>query len=142
MIFSTHPRTFKKIEARNIRFNPLIRNLKPFGFSDYCRLQKDAFCVLSDSGTLSEESNMLSFPAVLIRNSTERPEAVDAGSVVIGGCSSESILSSIELSVNMTGRKNDKPSDYLDTNVSEKVVKIIQGYTPIIDEFIWKKDRV
>jgi len=84
IVFSTHPRTMKRIESKGIKFDPLIRNMKPFSFSDYCRLQLDSYCVLSDSGTLSEESSMLHFPAVLLRNSTERPEALDMGTIVIG----------------------------------------------------------
>jgi len=85
IIYSTHPRSWKKIEERKIKFNPLIRKLKPFGFIDYNKLQQNAFCVLSDSGTLSEESAFLNFPAVLFRTSTERPEVLDKGSIIIGG---------------------------------------------------------
>lgn len=142
IIFSTHPRTWKKIKEKNIKFNPLIKNLKPFGFFDYCKLQKSSYCVLSDSGTLSEESSILNFPAVIIRTSTERPEVLDKGSIVIGGINSNEILSAIDISVEMF-KQNVIPYDYIDTNVSEKVVKIIQSYSNIINRVTWyKKDYI
>ncbi|MCW1306115.1 MAG: UDP-N-acetylglucosamine 2-epimerase (non-hydrolyzing), partial [Candidatus Parvarchaeota archaeon] len=92
MIFSTHPRTWKSIAEKQIKFDPLIKNLKPFGFFEYNKLQQNAFCVLSDSGTLSEESSILNFPAVLIRTRTERPEVLDKGTIVIGGITSDEII--------------------------------------------------
>ncbi len=92
IIYSTHPRSWKKIEEKKIKFNPLIRKLKPFGFIDYNKLQQNAFCVLSDSGTLSEESVILNLPAVLIRTSTERPEVLDKGSIIIGGIKSKDVI--------------------------------------------------
>lgn len=142
IIFSTHPRTWKKIKEKNIKFNPLIKNLKPFGFFDYCKLQKSSYCVLSDSGTLSEESSILNFPAVIIRTSTERPEVLDKGSIVLGGINSNEILSAIDISVEMF-KQNVIPYDYIDTNVSEKVVKIIQSYSNIINRVTWyKKDYI
>ncbi|HCW55972.1 MAG TPA: UDP-N-acetylglucosamine 2-epimerase (non-hydrolyzing), partial [Erysipelotrichaceae bacterium] len=126
VIYSTHPRSRKWIEKRNFKFNPLVRNLEPFGFFDYNHLQMNAYCVLSDSGTLSEESAILNFPGVLIRTSTERPEALDAGSVVIGGITTESIEQALDLSVSMFENKepNGFPRDYTDENVSIKVVKL------------------
>jgi UDP-N-acetylglucosamine 2-epimerase len=141
VIYSTHPRAKKFIEERGFIFNPLVRNLPPFGFIDYNHLQMNAFCVLSDSGTLSEESAILGFPAILIRTSTERPEVVDKGSIVIGGINAGDIIQSIELTRNMmeTNEKFCKPQDYLDLNVSSKVVKIIQSYTKIINEVVWRK---
>lgn len=141
IIFSTHPRTWKKIKEKKIKFNKLIRNLEPFGFLDYIKLQKNAYCVLSDSGTLSEESAILDFPAVLIRTSTERPEVLDKGSIVIGGINKEEIIQSIYLAINIY-KQNDEniiPYDYIDRNVSLKVVKIIQSYTKIINKVIWYK---
>ncbi len=139
MIFSTHPRTWKRIKEKKIEFNPLIKNLKPFGFFDYNKLQENAFCVLSDSGTLSEESSILNFPAVLIRTSTERPEVLDKGSMVMGGITPEEVINSIYLSVESfkEQNKNIRPIDYTDTNVSLKVVKIIQSYTKIVNKVIW-----
>lgn len=141
VIYSTHPRSKKFIENRNFVFDKRVRNLKPFGFFDYNKLQKNAYCVLSDSGTLSEESAMLKFNGVLIRTSTERPEALDAGSVIIGGITTESIEQAIDISVSMDN--NNEPmgisSDYIDTNVSIKVVKLIQSYTDIVNRTVWNK---
>ncbi|PTH70547.1 UDP-N-acetylglucosamine 2-epimerase (non-hydrolyzing), partial [Staphylococcus agnetis] len=130
IIYSTHPRSWKKIEERNFKFHPLVKQLKPFGFFDYNALQKNAFVVLSDSGTLSEESSMLKFPGVLIRTSTERPEVLDKGTVIIGGITYENLVQSVEMARAM--QNNNEPMidaiDYKDTNVSIKVVKIIQSY--------------
>ena len=141
VIYSTHPRSRRWIEKRNFKFNPLVRNLEPFGFFDYNHLQMNAYCVLSDSGTLSEESAILNFPGVLIRTSTERPEALDAGSVVIGGITTESIEQALDLSVSMFENKepNGFPRDYTDENVSIKVVKLIQSYTDIVRRTVWLK---
>lgn len=141
VIYSTHPRSRKFIEKRNFRFNPLVRTMEPFGFFDYNKLQKNAFCVLSDSGTLSEESAMCHFPGVLIRTSTERPEALDMGSVVIGGIDAETIEQAIELavSVNKDGDNFELNPDYSQLNVSLKVVKIIQSYTDIVNRTVWIK---
>lgn len=140
IIFSTHPRTAKKIKENKIQFNPLIRNLEPLGFFDYVNLQKNAFCVLSDSGTIPEECAILNFPGVSIRTSTERPEALDAGSVVLGGINAKDILNSIELAVNSYVENKENPvKDYRDQNVSEKVVKIIQSYYNIVNSRTWRK---
>lgn len=141
LVYSTHPRSRKFIEQRGFVFHPLVRSLAPFGFYDYNKLQKNAYCVLSDSGTLSEESAILGFTGVSIRTSTERPEVLDKGTMVIGGITGEDIEAAIELAVAMRG--NQEPvalsPDYLDTNVSVKVVKIIQSYAKIIDKVVWGK---
>ena len=141
VIYSTHPRSAKFIEKRKFKFHPLVRSLKPFGFFDYNKLQKNAYCVLSDSGTLSEESAMLGFPAVLIRTSTERPEVLDKGSIVIGGITTEDICQAMDMAVSMY--ENDEPyaiaNDYADTNVSIKVVKLIQSYAKIVNITTWRK---
>lgn len=141
VIYSTHPRSWKKIEERNFKFHPLVRQLKPFGFFDYNALQKNAFVVLSDSGTLSEESSILKFPGVLIRTSTERPEVLDKGTVIVGGISYDNLVQSVELAKSM--QENNEPMidtiDYKDTNVSTKVVKIIQSYKDIINRNTWRK---
>ena len=141
VIYSTHPRSQKFIEKRNFKFHPLVQNLKPFGFMDYNKLQKNAYCVLSDSGTLSEESAMLGFAGVLIRTSTERPEVLDKGTVVIGGITDKTVEQALELAVSM--RDNDEEvvmaEDYADTNVSVKVVKLIQSYTDIVNRTVWGK---
>lgn len=141
VIYSTHPRSKKFIEKRNFKFHPLVQSLQPFGFFDYNKLQMNSYCVLSDSGTLSEESAILKFPGILIRTSTERPEALDAGSVIIGGITTETITQAIELSSAM--QDNQEPlgfaHDYEDENVSLKVVRIIQSYTDIVNRTVWLK---
>ncbi len=141
IIYSTHPRSWKKIEERGFKFHPLIRQLKPFGFFDYNKLQLNSFCVLSDSGTLSEESAILGFPGVLIRTSTERPEVLDKGTVVIGGITEKDIVQAVELSRAMWENKEETviASDYVDENVSVKVVKIIQSYGKIVEKVVWRK---
>lgn len=140
IIFSTHPRTLKRIKEKNVKFDELIINLEPLGFFDYVSLQKNAYCVLSDSGTIPEESAILNFPGVSLRTSTERPEALDAGSVVLGGINKKDVINSIELAVNSYKDKKENPvKDYRDLNVSEKVVKIIQSYYNIINQRTWKK---
>lgn len=141
VIYSTHPRSQKFIDQRGFVFHPLVRTLKPFGFMDYNRLQQNAYCVLSDSGTLSEESAILGFAGVLIRTSTERPEVLDKGTIVIGGIEERSIAQGIELAVAMRDAHEERamPNDYLDTNVSVKVCKIIQSYTDIVNRTVWGK---
>lgn len=141
VIYSTHPRSMKFIEKRNFKFHPLVKNHKPFGFMDYNKLQMNSFCVLSDSGTLSEESAMLDFNAVLIRTSTERPEVLDKGTVVIGGVTEKDIEQAMELGSNMfdSNEKTYSANDYNDDNVSIKVAKIIQSYTDIINKYVWRK---
>jgi len=141
IIFSTHPRSRKFIEQRNFEYHPMVKSMKPFGFIDYVKLQKSAYCVLSDSGTLSEESAILKFIGVQIRTSTERPEALDAGSVVIGGITSESVQQALELATGLRdeGEQVIAPNDYIAPNVSTKVVKIIQGYTDVVNRTVWLK---
>lgn len=141
VIYSTHPRSQKYIDKRNFKFHPLVQNLKPFGFMDYNKLQKNAYCVLSDSGTLSEESAMLGFAGVLIRTSTERPEVLDKGTVVIGGITDKTIEQALELAVSMRDNNEEvvMAEDYADTNVSVKVVKLIQSYTDIVNKTVWGK---
>jgi UDP-N-acetylglucosamine 2-epimerase (non-hydrolysing) len=141
VIYSTHPRSRKFIEARGFVFYKRVRSLKPFGYFDYNKLQENAFCVLSDSGTLSEESAMMDFPAVLIRTSTERPEVLDKGSVVIGGIKPEDVEQAVELSTSMYEAREPfvEAEDYADENVSIKVIKIIQSYTMIVNETVWLK---
>ena len=141
VIYSTHPRSQKFIELREFKFHPLVRNVKPFGFLDYNKLQMSALCVLSDSGTLSEESAILDFPGVLIRTSTERPEALDGGTVVVGGITERDIEQSAALAIEMhrNGAKGILPKDYEDINVSTKVIKVIQSYTHIVNKNVWFK---
>jgi UDP-N-acetylglucosamine 2-epimerase (non-hydrolysing) len=141
IIYSTHPRSRKKIEKKGFKFHSLIRQLKPFGFFDYNKLQLNSYCVLSDSGTLSEESALLGFPGILIRTSTERPEVLDKGTVVIGGITEKDIVQAVELSRAIWENKEETviANDYLDKNVSVKVVKIIQSYGKLVDKFVWGK---
>jgi len=141
IVYSTHPRSLDRINKRGFKLHHLIKNLKPFGFFDYNHLQMNSFCVLSDSGTLSEESAVLGFNGILLRTSTERPEVLDKGSIIIGGIRNEDIEQAIELSIR--ARDNDElydlPYDYREMNVSIKVVKIIQSYTRIINQTTWQK---
>lgn len=140
IIFSTHPRTKKKIKEKEIKFNDLIINLEPLGFFDYVKLQKHAFCVLSDSGTVPEESAVLNFPGISMRDSTERPEALDAGSIILGSVKKDNLISSINLATEShTANRANPVHDYKDTNVSLKVVNIIQSYYNIINKRTWGK---
>ncbi len=138
VVYSAHPRSVKAIERRGFAFHPLVRPLTPFGLLDYCQLQLHARCVLSDSGTLSEESAILGFPAVLIRTSTERPEALDKGTIILGGIAERDIMQGIELATAQYGAAPPIP-DYQDSNVSGKVVRLIQSYTHIINRNTWHK---
>ncbi|QXU41670.1 non-hydrolyzing UDP-N-acetylglucosamine 2-epimerase [Pedobacter sp. D749] len=142
IIFSTHPRTKNRIEKNRIKFHPLISNIPPLGFFDYVKLQKNAFIVLSDSGTISEESAMMGFPAVSIRTSTERPEAIDAGTIVLGGITEDQILNSIEIARGLFDINIDLPREYLVTNTSDRVVKAIQSYTSVVNSVIWNKEVI
>ena len=141
VIYSTHPRSRKFIEQRGFVFHPNVRSLKPFGFADYNCLQQNAYCVVSDSGTIPEEANYFGFPAVSIRTSTERPESLEKGNFIIGSISKESVLRSVELAVAMheNGDNGTPTPDYADEDVSTKVVKIIESYTGIVDRMTWRK---
>jgi len=142
IIYSTHPRAAKFIELRGFKFHPNVRSLTPFGFHDYNKLQTNAFCVVSDSGTLPEESAYFhSFPAVCIRTSTERPEAMDKGNFILAGISTDQVLQAVDTAVSMQAAGDlglDVPN-YVDENVSTKVVKIIQSYTGIVNKMVWRK---
>jgi len=139
VVYSTHPRSRKFIEARGFKFHPLVNNLITFGFTDYNKLQINSYCVLSDSGTLSEESSILHFSGVLIRTSTERPEVLDKGTVVIGGIQTKDVEQAVELAVSMKDEPVVVAEDYTDRNVSIKVIKLIQSYTHIVNKAIWLK---
>lgn len=144
IIYSTHPRSMERIREREFTFHPLVRQVQPLGFLDYNSLQMNAFVVLSDSGTLSEESAMLKFPGVLIRTSTERPEVLDKGTIIIGGITGKQIIQSVELA--STLKNNEErvyvSNDYIDDNFSIKIVKIVQSYVPVINRIIWGKVQV
>lgn len=141
VLYSCHPRSKKYIELRNFRFDKRVIRRQPLGFFDYNRLQKSAFCVVSDSGTLPEESAYFKFPAVSIRTSTERPEAMEKGVFTIGSITSRQVLQAVDLAVsmNVNGDDGSDVTAYSDSHVSSKIVKIIQSYTGIINRMIWKK---
>lgn len=141
VIYSTHPRTQKMLERRGFQPHSLVRNMQPFGFFDYNKLQMDSFCVLSDSGTLAEESNILGFSGISLRTSTERPEVLDKGSFIIGGIKTKDVIQSIELSRHLKedGRAGIAAIDYLDENVSTKIVTLIQSYTKMVNDVVWRK---
>jgi len=139
IIVSTHPRTRNKIEEKGIKFNSLISLMKPMGFNDYVKLQKDAKAVLSDSGTISEESSILGFPALNIREAHERPEAMEEASVMMVGLEKERILQGLEVLVTQKNDTLRNVSDYSMPNVSDKVLRIILSYTDYINKTVWKK---
>ncbi len=134
VIFSTHPRTRKRIESlKGHKFDKKIKFLKPFGFFDYVKLQKQSICVISDSGTINEESSMLGFPAITVRNSMERPEGLDYGSIILTGLDKNNIINSIKLliSESLNNFKSEYTEDYKVLNTSLRVVKLIQGTSKI-----------
>lgn len=141
IIYSMHPRSKKYIEKREFKFHRNVRSLTPFGFADYNYLQKNALCVVSDSGTVAEEASYFKFPAVSIRTSTERPEALDKGNMIIGSITTEQVIQAVDMAIAMNINEDigvDVPN-YVDGNVSTKVVKIIQSYTGIVDKMVWRK---
>ncbi|MBO4926380.1 MAG: UDP-N-acetyl glucosamine 2-epimerase [Clostridia bacterium] len=141
ILYSCHPRSSKFIEARGFTFDPRVIRHKPLGFFDYNKLQQNAFCVVSDSGTVPEEGAYFRFPAVSIRTSTERPEAMDKGVFIIGSITAEQVLQAVDLAVSMHANGDDAVDvpAYTDDNVSAKVIKIIQSYTGIVNRMIWRK---
>lgn len=141
LIVSTHPRTRKMIEAKGIEFNPLVKTMKPLGFNDYVKLQKYAKAVLSDSGTISEESSILGFKALNIRQAHERPEAMEEAYVMMVGLGKERILQGLEILETQEKNTLRKVADYSMPNVSDKVVRIILSYTDYVNRVVWgKKD--
>ncbi len=135
---STHPRTRKKLEENEfVSSNSQVAFLKPFGFLDYIKLQKESFCVVSDSGTITEEASILRVPAITIRNAHERPEGMDVGAVIMSGTQPASVVDAVKIAVNT--RPGALVPDYDVDNVSEQVVKIIQSYTHYVDRYVWRK---
>lgn len=146
ILYSCHPRSKKFIEQRGFKFHPNVIQNEPLGFHDYNHLQMNAYAVVSDSGTLPEESSYFlsigePIAAVCIRTSTERPEALDKGNFILAGITTEHVLQAVDLAVamNKNGDLGIPVPDYLDENVSAKVVKIIQSYTGIVDRMVWRK---
>ena len=147
VLYSCHPRSRKRLEASDFQLDKRVIAHEPLGFSDYNCLQMNAFCVVSDSGTLPEESSFFSsvgraFPAVCIRTSTERPEALDKGCFLLAGIDTDSLLQAVEMAVAMKkdGLRCTTVPDYQEENVSMKVARIIQSYTGIVDRQVWRKD--
>lgn len=146
ILYSCHPRSKKFIEQRGFKLHPLVIQHKPLGFHDYNHLQMNAFAVISDSGTLPEESSFFTsvgkpFPAVCVRTSTERPEALDKGCFILAGITEKEVLQAVDVAVEMVknGHNGIPVPDYVDTNVSSKVVKIIQSYVGIVNRMTWRK---
>ena len=146
ILYSCHPRSRKRLEATGFKLDPRVRTNQPLGFHDYNCLQMNAFAVVSDSGTLPEESSFFtsigkSFPAVCIRTSTERPEALDKACFVLAGIDEEHLLQAVDTAVqmNINGDHGIPVPDYIEENVSTKVVKIIQSYTGVVDKMVWRK---
>lgn len=146
ILYSCHPRSRKRLESSGFNLDSRVIAHEPLGFHDYNCLQMNAFCVVSDSGTLPEESSYFTsignpFPAVCIRTSTERPEALDKACFILSGIDTEGLLQSVDLAVSMNqaGDYGIPVPDYIDTNVSTKVVKIIQSYTGVVNKFVWRK---
>lgn len=141
VLYSCHPRSRKYIEQRSFKFDKRVIQHQPLGFFDYNKLQQNAFCVVSDSGTVPEEGAYFKFPAVSVRTSTERPEAMDKGVFIIGSISTEQVLQAVDLAVAMHANGDDAMDvpAYTDDNVSTKVVKLIQSYTGIVNKLVWRK---
>ena len=143
IIFSTHPRTRKKLESLSLAINPLIQFCKPFGFLDYVKLQCEAICTLSDSGTITEESSILNFPALNLREVHERPEGFEEGAVMMVGNNFDRIIQGLEILQSQSRGANrdiNIVNDYDVQNVSIKVLRIIQSYTDFVNRRVWKKD--
>ena len=146
ILYSCHPRSRKRLEATGFRLDPRVRMHEPLGFHDYNCLQMNAFCCVSDSGTLPEESSFFAsighpFPAVCIRTSTERPEALDKACFTLAGIDKDHLLQAVDTAVQlqMDGFHGIPVPDYVEENVSTKVVKIIQSYTGVVDKMVWRK---
>lgn len=146
ILYSCHPRSKKFIEARNFKFDKRVIQHQPLGFHDYNNLQMNAFCVVSDSGTLPEESSFFlsignPIPAVCIRTSTERPEALDKGDFILAGITGDQVLQAVDMAVSMNenGDLGIPVPNYVDENVSIKVVKLIQSYTGVVNKMVWRK---
>ena len=146
ILYSCHPRSKKRIEESGFELDERVIRHEPMGFHDYNYLQMNAYAVVSDSGTLPEESSFFlsegdPFPAVCIRTSTERPEAMEKGNFILAGITEKSLLQAVDTAVLMNDNKDFgvPATDYRDENVSDKVVKIIQSFTGVVDKMVWRK---
>ncbi|GGK60707.1 MULTISPECIES: non-hydrolyzing UDP-N-acetylglucosamine 2-epimerase [Flavobacteriaceae] len=143
VIVATHPRTRKKLEAMEfVNNNENVRFMKPFGFLDYIKLQQEAYCVISDSGTITEESSILGFPAITIRQAHERPEGMDEGTLIMSGLHKDRVMQAIDVVVGQSETTQNcikTVEDYKTNNVSKKVVRIILSYTDYVNRTVWKK---
>lgn len=143
VIVSTHPRTKKRLDALELgELNPHIQFLKPFGFCDYIKLQTEALCVISDSGTITEESSLLNLPAITIRNAHERPEGMDAGTLIMSGLKKERVLDAVRVTIaqyNKNTRVVPAVEDYEGGAVSKKVLRIVLSYTDYVNRTVWSK---
>ena len=137
IVFSVHPRTQKLIDEKNIKLHELVQPMKPLGFADYIKLQQNAYCVISDSGTITEESSLLGFPAITVRQAHERPEGMDEGTLIMTGLKKTTILDAIKI---VTSGTMGKVKDYDADKVAQKVVRIIMSYSDYINRMVWRKD--
>jgi len=146
VIVSTHPRTKKRLDSMGVEdLNPLISFMKPFGFSDYIKLQKEALCVVSDSGTITEEASLLNLPAITIRNAHERPEGMDVGTLIMSGLKKERVLDAVRIIVSQhdrTARVMRRVEDYEGGPVSKQLVRIVLSYTDYINRTVWSKSNI
>jgi len=140
ILISTHPRTKKKIDSiKQFSFDPLIKFVRPLGFFDYIHLQKNSICTISDSGTITEESSILGFKAITIRQAHERPEGMDEGTLIMTGLKSKNIINALSVLSKQNNKKIKIVDDYNVDNVSSKVLRIILSYTEYINNTVWKK---
>ncbi len=146
ILYSCHPRSKKRLKESGFKLDPRVIQHEPLGFHDYNNLQMNAFAVVSDSGTLPEESSFFtsigkSFPAICIRTSTERPEALDKACFILAGIDEKSLLQAVDVAVEMNGNSDIgiPVPDYIEENVSTKVVKLIQSYTGVVNKMVWRK---
>lgn len=143
VIVSTHPRTRKRLDdLQGLSLSPLVQFMKPFGFCDYVRLQMEALCVISDSGTITEEASLLNLAAVTIRNAHERPEGMDAGTLIMAGLKSERVLDAVRITI--TQHDKEKPAvravnDYENPAVSRQVLRVVESYTEYVNRIVWRK---
>ena len=147
ILYSCHPRSRNRLEASGFKLDPRVIRQEPLGFHDYNCLQMNAFAVVSDSGTLPEESSFFtsvghSFPAVCIRTSTERPEALDKGCFILAGINEHDLLQAVDVAVEMVKNEDNgiPVPNYTDENVSTKIVKLIQSYTGVVNKMVWRKE--